>query len=88
MEDGLFSQLYCNKNTGNNRSDGPDRPNRPDKPDKPDGPDRPTKKSTVTSNNPKTGDTSNINLWIALLVFSIIGMTTIVIITRKKTLKS
>lgn len=55
-------------------------PNTPNKPNKPNKPGTPNQLDSV----PKTGDTTHLDIWSALLILSILGMGATLLIKRKK----
>lgn len=68
-----------------NHSD-PDEPDEPDKPDEPDEPDKPGTPDTPnpSDNVPKTGDETNLTLWLMLMSFSGLAMISIPVLYRSR----
>jgi len=65
--------------------DTPDTPDVPDQPDNPDQPDDPNPPQPVepTDDSPKTGDETDLSLWLALLVISGSGMVATAALSRR-----
>lgn len=69
--------------TGPDEPDEPDDPDKPVKPDKPIKPDKPDNLGPVDQ-LPKTGDKTNLLLWLVLMGMSILGIGASVYISRKE----
>lgn len=64
--------------------DSPVNPDTPEKPDVPDNPDEPSNPSMPDNPTPKTGDESNVGLWLALMISSFAAFTGVCIYGRKR----
>ena len=64
--------------------DEPKTPTDPDEPGQPHNPGQPENPDTPKGNIPQTGDTTNLALWIGLLVISGAGLTATLVLGKKK----
>ncbi len=64
--------------------DTPTTPDDPDNPEQPQNPGQPETPDTPKDDTPKTGDTTNLALWVVLLAISGTGLTATLIIGKKK----
>ena len=64
--------------------DTPTTPDDPDNPEQPQNPGQPEPPDTPKDDTPKTGDTTNLALWVVLLAISGTGLTATLIIGKKK----
>ncbi len=76
-------------NTKNSSGDTPNTPDDPNVPNKPAEPtaDVPNKPTETTANVPKTGDESDVDFWLALIIISFAAFTGVYILEKKRRYK-
>jgi len=83
-----FTNVYEKKEDPTEPTVKPDDPTKPTEPTKPTDPTKPTepttKKSDTPSKSPQTNDTSNISLWLMILVLAAGGLFAAVVAIRKR----
>ncbi len=72
------------KDTAPVTPDNPDNPTNPDTPNTPDNPNVPDKSAVPTDPVPQTGDESNVDFWLALMIISFAAFTGVSLYGRKR----